>query len=80
MSRKRSVFMKQVDRLLRQVGLSFQGVHLRCRSCGDEALAKDTACAREWGGWTKLRHLRGPHYSGLCIDCSKREPRKRKMP
>jgi hypothetical protein len=80
MNRKTMSFRQHIEALLQMTGTSFHGIALKCRRCKQEALARDLTMAAGLGGWTSIRRVRGPRYSGLCIDCSKREPQKRKMP
>ena len=67
---------RMMDLVLQSTGRSFQGIHLQCRRCREQALARDVETAEGLGGWTTLRKCRGPHYSGLCIDCSRKSPKK----
>lgn len=48
-------------------GLNFQGIRLRCRKCGEIAFAAKVEVALMFG-WSAVRHLRGPCYTGRCID------------
>ena len=68
--RRPDSFKKLVDRILHEHGRSFQGIHLKCRRCGEEAFAASLKVAKLFGGWTKLRKRDGPHYLGFCIECS----------
>jgi len=73
-------FQQRVDRLLRQRGLRFQGIHLVCRSCGEEAFAASVEVARDFGGWTNLQQRTRARYTGRCIDCTSTTTKKRRTP
>ena len=45
-------FKKQIDELLKATGRTFQGIHLRCKVCGDEAFAATPETA-EMFGWSR---------------------------
>jgi len=55
---------------LQKSGRHFQGIHLRCRKCGEQGFARSLEIAKGLAGWTRLRQSKGPRYTGLCIDCS----------
>jgi len=73
-------FQQRIDRLLHQRGLHFQGIHLVCRSCGEEAFAASVEVARDFGGWTKLQQRTRARFTGNCIDCSSTTIKKRRKP
>ncbi len=69
----RKKFKKMADQVLRQCGLTFTGIHLHCRCCGDEAFAADTKMATTFG-WSHLQHIQGAKYQGFCMTCSHHQP------
>jgi hypothetical protein len=77
MNRKENAFRKSIKKLLDMTGTSFRGIELACRRCKQQAFARDLSIAAGLGGWTSIRRVRGPHYSGLCMDCSPQPKRQR---
>ena len=70
-------FEHSIDKLLKSRGLRFHGIRLKCRKCGESALARTVSLAEVFG-WMELKHIHGPDYEGLCITCAK--PREIKSP
>jgi len=62
-------FKGDIERLLQAQGLKFHGIRLKCRQCGEPALAGSVALAETFG-WINLEHIQGPNYEGLCISCA----------
>jgi hypothetical protein len=69
--RRRKSFRKELDRLLMAHGRHFKGIALQCRHCGEPAYAATVEMAQTFG-WSAIRHVKGPNYTGLCIDCGKK--------
>jgi hypothetical protein len=61
----------QLDRLLTRLDLHFQGIALRCRRCDETAYAATVELAETFG-WSALRHVKGPNYTGLCVHHGKK--------
>jgi ribosomal protein L37E len=61
-------FRKQIEHLLKATGRTFQGIHLRCKACGEEAFAATPETA-EMFGWSRVTVREGSNYEGFCIEC-----------
>jgi hypothetical protein len=66
-------FAFHADLMLKALGLKFQGIRLRCRNCGELAMAANVSLAQTFG-WVKLRPKSGPDYEGFCLTCAKTMP------
>lgn len=62
-------FAENINRLLIAHGRHFKGIRLRCRKCGEPAMAESVPTA-ELFGWAAIVHRSGPDYDGLCIGCA----------
>jgi hypothetical protein len=65
-------FEQSIDKELQAHGLRFKGIRLKCRQCGEPALAGSVTLAETFG-WIELTHIGGPNYEGLCISCGKQK-------
>lgn len=63
-------FHKLVTKILMESGRDLPGIQLKCCRCGERRFARDLKIAG-WFGWSELRHVKGPKYSRLCIDCGR---------
>lgn len=61
-------FKKTVDRVLHDLGLSFKGIHLQCRTCNYEAFATSLELA-EMFGWSDIQQVKDAEYHGICMAC-----------
>jgi hypothetical protein len=64
-------FEQAIEELLQAQSLSFKGIRLKCRECGDSALAGSVSLAESFG-WIELKQIQGPNYQALCLNCAKR--------
>ena len=62
-------FKNTVDRILHDLGLTFKGIHLECRTCNYEAFATSLELA-EMFGWSEIQHVKGAEYQGTCATCT----------
>jgi ribosomal protein L37E len=61
-------FKETVDGVLHDLGLTFKGIHLQCRNCGEEAFATASELA-EMFGWSDIQQVKGAEYHGICMTC-----------
>ena len=69
-------FKKTVDGVLHDLGLTFKGIHLKCRTCDYEAFATSLELA-EMFGWSGIQQVKGAEYHGICMTCTASSPHKK---